>query len=149
MESTEVFQVNERKETVNEARFSLTIRGENLPVEQIEAGLKVKATRLIRKGDELNRLPLIVAEADEWQYAVALTAHHGKDAGLNDLLTLINDKAELLAPMKENGQVSLRLYVQSDYAQMAYQLMPETLAKIVATGLPLDVSSLSWGEVKL
>lgn len=138
-----------KQETINEARFYLTIHGMDLPVEQIEAGLKVKATRLIRKGEELNRLPLIVAAEDEWQYAVSLTAHHGKDAGLNDLLTLINDKAELLQPMKEKGQVSLRLYVQSDNAQMAYQLMPETLAKIVATGLPLDVSSLSWGEVKI
>lgn len=138
-----------KQETINEARFYLTIHGDNLPVEQIEAGLKVRATRLIRKGEELNRLPLIVAAEDEWQYAVALTAHHGQDAGLNDLLTLINDRAELLQPMKEKGQVSLRLYVQSDRAQMAYQLMPETLAKIVATGLPLDVSSLSWGEVKI
>ena len=37
--------------------------------------------------------------------------------------------------------------MQSDYAQMAYQLMPETMEKVVAIGLPLNVSSLSWGEV--
>ena len=42
--------------------------------------------------------------------------------------------------------MNLRMYVQSDKAQIAYRLMPETLAKLVATGLPLDVTSLSWGE---
>ena len=141
--------MSNKKETVNEARFSLMIKGDELNIEQLEVGLGVQATRLIRKGEELNRLPLIVAEEDEWQYAVSLTAHHGKDDGLNALLTLINDKTELLQGYKDKGQVSLHLYVQSDYAQMAYQLMPETLAKIVSTGLPLNVSSLSWGEIKM
>ena len=145
----EVLSMGNRKETVNEARFSLTIKAEQVPVDQLEAGLGVKATRIIRKGEEINHLPLIVAEEDEWQYAVSLTAHHGKDDGLNKLLELINDKTDLLQGYKEKGQVSLHLYVQSDYAQMAYQLMPETLAKIVATGLPLNVSSLSWGEIKM
>lgn len=141
--------MSKERNSVNEARFSLIIHGDHLSVEELEAGLGLKPTRLIRKGEELNRLPLIVAAEDEWLYAVPLTAHHGKDAGLNDLLTLLNDKADLLAPLKANDQVSLHLYVQSDYAQMAYCLMPETLKKIVDTGLPLNVSSLSWGEVKL
>ncbi|MBQ8653859.1 MAG: DUF4279 domain-containing protein [Clostridia bacterium] len=138
-----------QKETVNEARFSLVISGEQLAVEDIEQGLGLKATRLIRRGEVLNRLPLIEAAEDEWLYAVPLTAHHGTDAGLNVLLSLLVEKDAVLNGLKAKYQVALRLYVQSDYAQMGYSLMPETLAKIVATGLPLDVSSLSWGEVKM
>lgn len=141
--------MSNRKETVNEARFSLIVHGDKLPVEEIETGLGLKATRLVRKGEELNRLPLIVATEDEWVYDVPLTAHHGTDTALNDLLALMVYKEELMNRLKSSYQVTLRLYVQSDYAQMAYQLMPETLSKIVATGLPLDVSSLSWGEVKM
>ena len=137
------------RNSVNEARFSLMIQGDQLPVDDIERGLGLKATRLIRKGEVLNRLPLIEATEDEWLYVVPLTAHHGTDTELNTLLALLMEKHDVMMQLKSAYQVSLRLYVQSDYAQMAYQLMPETLAKIVATGLPLDVSSLSWGEVKL
>ena len=55
---------------------------------------------------------------------------------------------DVLDLFEEKGiWVQLRLYVQSDYAQMSYRLMPETLSRLVATGLPLEVSSMSWGEL--
>lgn len=44
-------------------------------------------------------------------------------------------------------RVTLRLYVQTDSIQMVYQLAPETMALLAALGMPLEVSSLSWGEV--
>ena len=49
---------------VGEARFSLIIHGESLPMEDIEARLGLRATRVIHKGEVLNRLPLIEAPAD-------------------------------------------------------------------------------------
>ena len=42
---------------VNEGRFSLIVQGDGLPVEEIEKALGLQATRLIRKGEVLNRLP--------------------------------------------------------------------------------------------
>ena len=134
---------------VGEGRFSLVMEGSDLPAAEIEQKLGIKATRVIRKGDVLNRLPLMTAETDEWAHAIELTNAESTDTALNDLLALMVYKEELMNRLKSSYQVTLRLYVQSDYAQMAYQLMPETLSKIVATGLPLDVSSLSWGEVKM
>lgn len=139
--------MTKRRDSINEARFSLTVHGSALSAAEIEAGLGIKATRMIHKGEELNRLPLIVAEEDEWMHTVPLTAPHGTDAELNSLLALLVEKKPVLEKLRADHTVTLRLYVQSDAAQMAYQLMPETLEKIVATGLPLDVSSLSWGEV--
>ena len=44
------------KNSVNEARFSLIVQGDGLDVEKIECELGLKATRMIRKGEELNRL---------------------------------------------------------------------------------------------
>ena len=56
--------------------------------------------------------------------------------------------AVALRELEDGGiSVKLQLNVQSDYAQMSYRLMPETLSRLVATGLPLDVSSMSWGEL--
>ena len=132
-----------------EHRFSFIIEGEGLPVEQIAAQLGLEPTKVIRRGDVLNRLPEIVAEADEWVHTVDLTAPDGVDEGLNVLLAaLMAHKAELDA-IKAQWKASMRLYVQSDYAQIAYSLMPETLTKLVAVGLPLEVSTLSWGVVDI
>ena len=134
---------------VGEARFSLIIHGESLPMEEIEAGLGLRATRVIRKGEVLNRLPLIEAPADEWVHTVPLTEPEGTDAEWNSLLSHLESRNEALATLRARCTVTLRLYIQSDYAQSAYCLSPETMGKLVALGMPLSISSLSWGEVAI
>lgn len=133
---------------VGESRFTLILEGNDLPVERIGETLKLQPTRVIRKGEVLNRLPLMVAEQDEWDLTIDLSDTQGTDTALNDLLAqLIVHAGDLKAFAEEDISVKLRLYVQSDYAQMSYRLMPETLTRLVATGLPLEVSSMSWGEI--
>ena len=134
--------------SVGEGRFSLLLEGVDLPVEMIEQKLHIQPTRIIRKGDVLNRLPLMVAEQDEWAHTIDLTNADNTDTALNDLLAQLIVNASALKELESSGMsVKLRLYVQSDYAQMAFRLMPETLSRLVATGLPLDVTSMSWGEL--
>lgn len=133
---------------VGESRFTLILEGADLPVENISRVLGLEPTRVIRKGDMLNRLPLMIAECDEWNRTIDLTNAHDTDSALNDLLAQIILHTSDLKAFAEGGiSVKLRLYVQSDYAQMSYRLMPETLSRLVATGLPLEVSSMSWGEI--
>ena len=133
---------------VGEGRFSLVMEGSDLPAAEIEQKLGIKATRVIRKGDVLNRLPLMTAETDEWAHTIELTNAESTDTALNDLLAqIIVHTGELKAFAERGIKVQLRMYVQSDYAQMSYRLMPETLSRLVATGLPLEVSSMSWGEL--
>lgn len=134
---------------VGEGRFSLILRGDTIPVARVEQLLALAATRVVRKGEVLNRLPEIVADTDEWVYSISLTTPEGADAELNSLLQHLESHAEAIHTLRETYQVELRMYVQSDYAQIAYCLMPETLRKLVAIGLPLGVSSLSWGEIAL
>ena len=134
--------------SVGEGRFSLILEGNDLPAEVSEQKLHIQPTRIIRKGDVLNRLPLMVAEHDEWAHTIDLTNADNTDTALNDLLAQLIVNAAALKELAESGMsVKLRLYVQSDYAQMAFRLMPETLQRLVATGLPLDVTSMSWGEL--
>ena len=118
-------------------------------MEDIEARLGLRATRVIHKGEVLNRLPLIEAPADEWVYTVPLTEPEGTDAEWNSLLSHLESRADALAALRESCTVTLRLYIQSDYAQIAYRLSPETMGKLVALGMPLSISSLSWGEVAI
>ena len=131
---------------VGEARFSLLLHGESLPMEQIESMLELKATRTLHKGDVINRLPLIEAADDEWMHTISLSAPQTEDTGLNQLLSHLLAHGEAMAQLKAAFSVELRMYVQSDYAQMAYSLMSETLKKLAAIDLPLSISSLSWGE---
>ncbi len=133
---------------VGEGRFSLILEGNDMPVDLIEKKLHLAATRMIRKGDVLNRLPLMVAESDEWTYTIELTNSQDTDDALNKMLARLILCADVLRELATTGlHVKLRLYVQSDYAQMTYRLMPETLQRLVATGLPLEVTSISWGEL--
>ena len=132
---------------LNTARFSLIVEGDGLPMDEIGPALGLEPTRIIHKGDVLNRLPLIEAATDEWTCTVPLDDPEGVDHQLNHLLAELILHQNELADMARDWKFTLRLFVQSDYAQIAYRLMPETLQRLVAVGLPLDVSSLSWGEV--
>lgn len=140
----------ERKAHVGNATFSLIIRGEALPFDELQASLALGGeVCTVRKGEELNRLPLIIAPEDELVYTIPLTEPEGEDPGLTELLGQLAARKDVLDKINDAYRVNLRMYVQSDRAQIAYRLMPETLAKLVATGLPLDVTSLSWGEIRL
>lgn len=133
---------------ISEGRFSLILEGDDMPLERIEKKLKLSPTRIIKKGEVLNRKPLMLAESDEWTHTITLTDSQDTDAEMNKMLARVILCQDVLRELADSGvKVRLRLYVQSDYAQMTYRLMPETLQRLVATGLPLEVTSLSWGEL--
>ncbi len=135
------------KADVGEGRFSLLIYGDGLPMAQVEQQLALSATRTLHKGDLVNQLPPIAAETDEWIYTIPLLSPKVEDAGLSQLLSHLLRHRDALGQLQAHYTVELRMSVQSDYAQMAYALMPETLTKLAELALPLSVSSLSWGEV--
>lgn len=140
----------ERKPHVANATFSLIIRGDELPFDVLQERLALDGdVRKVRKGEELNRLPLIVAPEDELVWTIPLTEPEGEDPRLTEMLAQLVARKDVMAELTAAYRVNLRMYVQSDRAQIAYRLMPETLSKLVATGLPLDVTSLSWGEIRL
>ncbi len=137
------------KRKIAESRIALLLRAPELDFDAISSALGLQATATRRKGDLINRLPEIVAEADEWAYIVPLNAPEGEDEALNALLECMLSHQAEIAELEKTAQITLRLHVQSDHAQIAYCLMPETLRKLASTGLPLQVSTLSWGEVAL
>ena len=132
---------------INHASLALMVIGANLPLDEITNILGIEPTKLIRQGDILNRLPLIVAGEDEWIYAQELESPQGRDEIMRTILEKIAQSRDGLEKVKQYGEVRLRLHVQSNYAQMAYCLMPETLSDLARIGIPLDISSVSWGEI--
>ncbi len=134
---------------IGEGRFSLMIRGEGLDPEELESLLTLKATSFIRKGELLSRLPRIEATEDLWVHEIPLTDPNGADTQLNQLLGVLLSRSPDLRTLTERCQVALRLYVRSNRAHISYRLMPTTLQKLTVLGLPIELSSLSWGEFGL
>ena len=66
---------------------------------------------------------------------------------MNDLLETLALHKEKLAVLRERYTIILRMHVKSDYARIFYRLMPDTLARLAKTGVPLEVSVLSWGKI--
>lgn len=132
---------------INHASLALMIIGANLPMDEITKTLGIEPTRVIRQGDILNRLPQIVAGEDEWIFAQELESPQGRDEIMRGILEKIACARDGIEKLKQYGEIRLRLHVQSNYAQMAYCLMPETLSDLAAIGIPLDISSVSWGEI--
>lgn len=132
---------------INHCSLVLMVIGADLPMDEISAMLDMEPTSVVRKGDVINRLPRMVAGEDEWVYARELESPQGRDEIMKGILEKIRRSKEGLEKVKQFGEVRLRLRVQSDYAQMAYCLMPETLSDLAGIGLPLDISSISWGEI--
>jgi hypothetical protein len=128
--------------------LSLMVSGERLDFEAISRDLTLQSTDTRTKGELLNKLPPIISEEDCWLYEIALTDNEGLDPRMQALLEALEKAAAPLAELRARFEVTLRLYVQSDYAQIFYRLMPDTLRRLAAIGLPLEVSVLSWGGLR-
>ena len=134
---------------IGEARFALLMTGTDLPIAEAETLLDVKPTRVIHAGEIINQVPEVRAVKDEWVHAIQLHHPMGDEPALNELLSLLADHRDELKALAARCQVTLRLYVQSDYAQVNYLLSEGTLKRLAELGLPLEVSTLSWGETGL
>ena len=132
---------------VSESKFSLVICGQKLPFAEITDQIGLEPTSTIHEGELLSALPEVVAHEDAWFHSIQMTMPDRIDPVLQGLLGTIHENKDYLKSLADAGhRVLLRLYVRSDRATMAYRLMPETLAALVSIGLPLDVTSVSWGE---
>ncbi len=132
---------------LSDAKLALLGTGADLPMDEICELLELKPTRILHKGDLINRLPEMYAEEDEWVYMIQLSAPATTDMAMVHLLEHLSRHRDKLHQVKKLGHVTLRLFVQSDYAQMTYNLTPATLGWLAGINLTLEISSLSWGEV--
>ncbi len=125
--------------------LSLMVSGENVDFDAVSSDLGLASTDTRTKGELLNKLPPIVCEQDCWAYEIELANNEGLDPRMHALLQQLEKNGPALARLRERYDVILRLYVQSEYAQIFYRLMPDTLARLAGIGLPLEVSVVSWG----
>ncbi|WP_102411642.1 DUF4279 domain-containing protein [Beduinella massiliensis] len=130
-----------------QSQLVLLISGDGIDFEAISDALGLKSTDVRHKGEVINRLPQIVAEHDEWYHEIELTESNDVDTAMNDLLETLAQHKEKLSALQDRYAIILRMHVKSDYARIFYRLMPDTLARLAKTGVPLEVSVLSWGKM--
>lgn len=131
---------------IAEARVALTVTADTVDMDLITEKLKLNPTRQIHKGEVVGHIPApLLAGQDQWVYAKELSESYETDTGFNELLIHLNSVRDELNALTRQYSVTLQLYVKSDHAHMYYRLMPETLGHLMSIGIPLEVSSFSWG----
>lgn len=128
--------------------LSLIISGEALDFSEIERQLALTPSDIRHKGEVLNKLPPVVSEQDVWIHELELHDNEGLDPKLHEFLEELARDKEFLKGLTEGCEVVLRLYVKSEYAQIFYRFVPDTLKRFADIGLPLEVSVVSWGRMR-
>lgn len=126
---------------------SLIIRGDKLEFNQIQKSL-LEPTKTYKKGEYISKVIEPVTE-DIWIYSVEYD-NQEIDIAVRKLLELFINKFSFINNLaKTNGiGVTIRCSIQSDYAQMYYELSNESLKILSDLNIKLCFSILSWGGVE-
>ena len=130
----------------NSFTCSLIIRGMELDFENISREIQVQPTRMGRKGEPSGKGNRIFPN-DFWSYEIEADGNSMADEIFNQLLLMLAPMKAFLQSLQAVSEVCIRLFVQSDYAQIGFDIQPVTIVKLAELGLRLEVSILSWGGV--
>jgi len=138
----------ENSRNISEAQFSVIICGDKLDFDSVTAQLGLAPTKLIHNGEQLSRLPSIVSNEDAWYYTMPLSNPEGSDKDLISMFEKLRGLRGCLESLTGSGcRLTLRLALTTDKAFMGYRLNPDTLKVINEVGFPLDITTVSWGDV--
>lgn len=132
---------------VDTGRCSLIIRGSDLPLIEIQKNIPIEPSKIILKGDKFEKYPNETL-FDLWILDLEFENSANIDETLNKLLTIISPYTHYFRQLSSQNDVIIRIYIQSDYAEIGWQLHPDTIQKLAATHLELEFSVLSWGGVE-
>lgn len=130
----------------NSFTCSLVIRGMELDFENITREIQVQSTRMGRKGESSGKGNRVFPN-DFWSYEVKADGNSMADEILNRLLLTLAPMKAFLQSLQAVSDVCIRFFIQSDYAQIGFDIQPVTIVKLAELGLRLEVSILSWGGV--
>ncbi|WP_138753543.1 DUF4279 domain-containing protein [Paenibacillus sinopodophylli] len=122
---------------------SLLIRGDDLNKESISNGLNLNPTNYILKGQQIKKTKF-KAPKDIWTYEVKLVNEELPNTVLYNLISkLKHSKNYIINTSFED--ICIRLYLQSDLAQIYFDIEPNVLKELAELKIRFEVSILSWG----
>ncbi|MDR1616631.1 MAG: DUF4279 domain-containing protein [Syntrophomonadaceae bacterium] len=128
--------------------WSLIIRGKNLNFDKIQEKLKITPTSISKEGKDYNSKILEPLKHDVWIYEIEFDENKDSKQALEELLVAIKPVKRHLLELDLSANVQIRWYVQTDYAQIYYEIPPKLLKMLSDMELKLEISILSWGGIK-
>jgi len=131
---------------INSGNCSLMIRGHELNFNEIENSLKINPSRVVKKGEIISKV-VGESEYDLWVYEIKLDEAKKPDQTLRDLLSIFNPRKAYIQNIAKSADVRIKCYVQSDDAQIYFELSPNTINELASLGIKFEITILSWGGV--
>lgn len=98
----------------------------------------------IKKGERLSRV-LEPAESNIWMYDVKYRDCKDNVGLMSNFLGGIKNIFQRIESIKAIGNVTIRVSVVSDFAQLGIGFSEEELLLLSSLQIPLEISVLSWG----
>lgn len=126
---------------------SLLIRGSQINFDEVDMNLKVKPTRVVKKGDVISK-SIGPSQYDVWVYEIRHDENGNPKESLTELLSNLKSSRDFLHTIFQTADVSVKCYIQSDLAQISFEFSPEIIKELAELGVKLEISILSWGGVE-
>ncbi len=114
-------------------------------IDEVVNILKFEEFSLIHKGDRMSRV-LSPAEENIYSYTQKCDSVSEYQTSLLRFLNTLLEKKKELVFLKTKYDVYVKIFYQSDYAQMQFELPTEFFQIMHKLDLKCKVSLLSWGE---
>lgn len=125
----------------------LVIRGGNLNLAEIEKNLQIKPTRLVKKGEVLCDV-VGKSQYDIWVVEKEIDENRTPAEALKSIITMISPSKEYLQSLTCFAELIIKCYIQSEYAQINFDISPDILKDLAHMNIKFEISILSWGMVK-
>jgi len=126
---------------------SLVIRGHELNFKEIEENLKIKPSRIIKKGQVVSEV-IGESEFDIWVLEIKFKEEEIPNNILAEVISVLTPYKVYIQGLSKWSDVRIKCYVQSKYAQINFELYPNVINELSSMGIKLEISILSWGGVK-
>jgi hypothetical protein len=129
---------------MNNGYCSLIIKGHGLNFDEIEKNIKLEVSQKFVEGDIISKA-IGKNPFDLIRFDRTIGEEDTPNEKLNNLIDIIQPSSLYIKKIKQDFDVYLKCFVQSDNAQINYRISPEVLNKIANLDIDFEVSVLSWG----
>ncbi len=126
-------------------KCSLIVRGNKINKELLESELNMKCSCFIKKGSSLSKVSNKSA-IDIWCYDIKI--EDNVENGFKEILKKVEKKCSYIKELSEKYEVYLNCYLNSDFAQVGFDLSSVTIERISKLSIKVNFSILSWGMLE-
>ncbi|MBU3114612.1 DUF4279 domain-containing protein [Clostridium lacusfryxellense] len=131
-------------------KCSLVIKGNDyLDFKSIDNNIGMMPSKKYKKGGAFSTLAPNAIPRDIWIY----DSNIGQDGNVNMALDVLLDKLKgsknFIRDLSITSDICIRCFVQSDLAQIGFDLSPYVINGLTNLNVRVEISILSWGQVEM